>query len=119
MTRYNKESQLQFNPENFCEWELDKANYLIKVARRLGMNTKGYGELNVNPNSGYTYLWLEDYCFTLFMPISCELKKSEIYALWINSNDGHEEEISLTEETILEDLENWCVQLEKGINEDG
>ena len=102
---------------DMCEWEREKAMYLIKVAKDLNMNTNGYGELSVNNNSGYTYLWLEDYMFTLYMPITCDLQKSDIYALWTNFNNGEEIEMSLDESTTLEDLEEWVSELEKGVEE--
>jgi hypothetical protein len=76
------------------------------------MNTKGYGEIAVNNNSGYTYLWLEDYNFTLYMPISCELQKSDVYALYSCFYDGEETEMSLSNDTTLEDLENWASELD-------
>jgi len=41
------------------------------------------------------------------MPINCELVKSDIVALWTNSNTGEEREFNLTEETTLEYIENW------------
>jgi hypothetical protein len=93
--------------DTMCEWEKEKALYLQKIALDLGMRIDGYGELAVNPNSGYTYLWLEDYNFTLYMPISCELKKSDVWALWTNPEDGEEIEISVGRRT-LENLEAWA-----------
>lgn len=99
------------NLNDMCEWEQDKALFLIKVAKSLGMNTKSYGDLAVNPNSGYTYLWLEDYSFTLYMPINCELNKDDVYALWSSPEDGEEVEFKLTESTTLEDLELWAKKL--------
>ena len=99
---------------DMCTWERKKAIFLLEIAENdLGMNTSEYGELAVNTNSGYTYLWLEDYMFTLFMPISCELQKTDIYALWTNFNDGTEEEMQLSNDTTLEDIENWAEELNK------
>jgi hypothetical protein len=71
------------------------------------MNTEGYGMLAVNPNSGYTYLWLDDYEFTLYMPIYCELQTSDVYALYSCPIDGEEEEIELGNKTLAE-LEEWA-----------
>ena len=102
---------------NMGEWERKKALYLIQTAESLGMDTTGYGMLGVNPNSGYTYLWLEDYIFTLYMPISCELIKTDIGALWSNPEDGEEKGIILKENTTLQDLENWSQKLEETIRE--
>lgn len=94
--------------DTMCDWERKKAVYLLHLAETLGMNTSGYGELTVNPNSGHTYLWLEEYDFTLYLPITCELQKSDVLALWTNPNDGEEREIELAESTTLEDLERWA-----------
>ena len=93
------------------KWEMEKAIFLQKTAVDLGMDLTGYGEIGVNPNSGYTYLWLEDYNFTLYMPISCDLKKSDIYALWSNPEDGEEIEKELTNRTTLRMLEDWAEKL--------
>lgn len=106
------------NLEKMTDWERQKAIYLLNLAENeLGMNTSCYGELAVNPCSGYTYLWLENYNFTLYLPIQCELEKSEVYALWTNPCNGEEIEMQLTEETTLEDIENWADTLEKNIEE--
>ena len=97
---------------DMCSWEQKKALYLIKIAEDLGMNTEGYGELAVNENSGYTYLWLEDYPFTLYLPIDCELTKNDVYAIWTNFEDGEEIEINLYDKTLSE-LYSWVEELEK------
>lgn len=99
------------NLNKMCKWERDKAMFLIHVANELGMNTESYGELLVNQSSGYTYLWLEDYNFTLYMPISCDLKLDDIYCLWTNSEDGTEEEISLGNKT-LKEVQDWSDNLD-------
>ena len=95
-----------------CRWELEKAIFLQKTAVDLGMDLTGYGEVSVNPNSGYTYLWLEDYQFTLYMPVNCELKKTQVYALWSNPENGEEIEMPLKNKTTLSMLESWCQNLD-------
>ena len=65
---------------NMCEWERDKALYLVKIAEELGYDTKD-AYIGVNNNSGYTYIWSEWERFTLYMPISCDLQKSDIGAI--------------------------------------
>lgn len=105
------------NYENMVKWELEKAVFLQKIAVDLGMDLTGYGEVAVNPNSGYTYLWLEDYNFTLYMPISCELKKTDIVALWTNSEDGEEIEIDLKNNTTLANIEAWAEKLSDKVNQ--
>lgn len=101
------------NYEKMGKWEMEKAIFLQKTAVDLGMDLTGYGEVAVNQNSGNTYLWLEDYSFTLYMPISCELIKQDICALWTNPNSGEELEFTLLNNTRLIDLENWAGKLDK------
>mgnify|MGYP003650850571 FL=1 len=61
-------------------WELEKAMFLLKTAKELNMDVNtSESILSVNNNSGYTYLWCENYNFTLFMPISCELTRENVY----------------------------------------
>jgi hypothetical protein len=94
--------------DKMCDWERKNAVFLLGVAEKLGMDTGEYGELAVNPNSGYTYLWLEAYNFTLYMPIDCDLRKEDIYAMWTSPEDGEEREMKLTRGTTLEQLERWA-----------
>ena len=110
--------KINANFDKMGSWEIEKASFLILTAKRLGMDISGYGELNVNPNSGYTYLWLEDYCFTLYMPISCDLKESDIWVLWTNMEDGEEIEKTLDEFSDLREIETWCQELYNGIEEE-
>ncbi len=99
------------NINTMVGWEQRKAFYLIQIAQELGMDISGYGEIGVNNNSGYTYLWLEDYMFTLFMPINCELTKTDVWAIWSTPSDGTEEEMELESSTTLQDLQDWAEQL--------
>ena len=111
--KYNirKGEKMEMKINNMCDWERKKAIFLLNIAENLGMDTSSYGELDVNSNSGYTYLWLEDYNFSLYMPISCELQKTDIYALWTNPEDGEEIEIELEDGTTLKYLEDWASSL--------
>jgi len=109
---------MEFKIENMCDWERKKAIFLMGVAEELGYSLKDYGEVALNENSGYVYVWSENYNFSLYMPINCELQKSDVLALWSNSNNGNEEEMNLTEDTTLKDIEEWANNLEKGIEED-
>ena len=105
---------VEMKVNEMCSWVRKKAMFLMDTAEDLGMDTEGYGELAENTtSSGYTYLWLEDYGFTLYMPISCDLKKTDVYALWTNMDDGEEVEMQLKDDTTLEDLEAWVVEQEK------
>jgi hypothetical protein len=90
-----------------CGWERQKAMFLIQTAENLGMDIDCYGEIGVNQNSGYTYLWLEDYQFCLYMPINCELTKGDIWASYSSPENGEEFEIELGKKTLTE-LEGWA-----------
>jgi hypothetical protein len=106
-------TRLRIDLSKMCDWERKKAIFILSVAESLGMNTSRFGELAVNQSSGYTYLWLEDYSFTIYMPITCELKKEEVVALWSCSEDGEEIEFNLKENTTLKELEDWSAGLSK------
>ena len=109
---------MEYKLNDLCNWERKKAVFLMQVADKLGLKyADSYGEVAVNPNSGFTYLWSEDYNFSLYMPINCELVKSDIIALWTNSYNGEEQEFDLTEETTLKDLEDWTEEQEKTVKE--
>jgi hypothetical protein len=93
-------------------WELTKAIYLVTCAKNLGMNLNSYGEIAVNPNSGYTYLWSEDYPFTLYMPIDCKLNEFHVYVLYTNSEDGEETERPLSDFEDIDQIYDWVNSLE-------
>jgi len=101
------------NLNSMVNWERQKAMFLVQQAESLGMDVDGYGELAVNPNSGYTYLWLEDYNFTLYMPITCELVKNDIWALYSCPIDGEEIETDLEDHPTLKELEIWADEQSK------
>jgi len=108
---------MEFKLNDMCDWERQKAVFLMGEAEKLGYNLKDYGEVAVNQNSGYTYIWNEDQNFSLYLPINCELVKSDIVALWTNSENGNEEEMNLTEETTLKDIEDWAQEHENKTKE--
>ena len=97
-----------------CAWERKKAIYLMNIAEnKLNMNLNGYGEIGVNNNTGYTYLWCEDYNFTLYMAINCNLIESDVYVLYTDFTDGEETEESLANFDNLEQIYDWCEEIEK------
>ena len=100
------------NFENMCDWEIQKGAYLILKAKQLGMNLNSYGELAVNPNSGYTYLWLEDYSFSLFMPIWCELTDEDVFVNYFDHITGNEIEEQLSEFSSIDEINKWVSTLE-------
>lgn len=104
---------MEFKLSNMGNWERQKAVFLMGVAEEIGYSLEGYGEVAVNSNSGYVYIWSENYSFSLYMPISCELQKSDIYALWSCGNCGTEEEYNLTKEDDLNTIEEEINKIEK------
>ena len=86
---------------NLCSNAIRKIGLLITKASELGM------EIDITPdegpNSGNVYLWLEDYAFTLYIGLGSD----DIYALWINPEDGEEIEIEV-EGSDLSELESWA-----------
>jgi len=98
--------------EKMTKWEVEKAAFLILMAKDLDMDIHCYGELDINQNSGYTYLWLEDYPFSLYMPINCDLKREDVYVLWTNHQTGEEIEESLEAFNDLKDIYEWVNKLE-------
>jgi hypothetical protein len=96
-----------------CHWERKKAIYLMNVAENeLNMDLDGYGEIGVNNNSGNVYLWIENFNFSLFMPINCELQLTDIYVHHFNFETGKESEKLLTDFDNIKDIYNWIDELE-------
>jgi hypothetical protein len=100
------------NLNKMGSWERRKAMFLLETAESLGMNTNSYGKLGVNQNSRYTYLWLEDYNFTLYVPINCDLTRSDVWILHTNIYDGEETKTTLDNMT-LKDIYSWVDSIEK------
>ena len=92
---------------NLCSNATRKIGLLITKASELGMDVSGYGMADENQNSGYVYLWLEDYPFTLYIGLGSD----SIYALWTNMNDGEEVEVEVGSMS-LDDLMQWTNELE-------
>lgn len=98
---------------DMVKWERQKAIFIMSVAEKLGMDLSSYGQLAVNPNSGYTYLWLDDYNFSLYMPIDCELVKTDIVALWSCPECGEEIETTLKQSDNLNDISERINDIER------
>lgn len=98
---------------NMESWERKKAMFLIETAESLGMDIEGYGGIGVNQNSGYTYLWSEDFPFTLYMPINCELDRNDVYVMFTNYENGDEEEIVLGNRNLKDVYEFYGAQLKE------
>ena len=104
---------MEYKLDDMCDWERRKAIFLMGVAEDLGINLNSYGEVAVSKNSGYVYVWSENYNFSLYMPINCELQKSDIVALWSCLECGQEEETQLREEDTLKDIEERITEISK------
>ena len=92
---------------NLTANELRKAALLITKAADLEMDVGGYGETAVNNSNGNVYLWLEDYPFSLFIPLG---GSDRIHACWSDPYFGDEETIDAHDLT-LHDLEAWAEAL--------
>lgn len=92
--------------EKLQGWELDKALYLIQTANKLGMVLND-AIIDVNNNSGYVYIYSENYDFCLYMPINCELRLKDVYVLYTDMNNGEEFEISMNELLNLKHIKIW------------
>ena len=98
---------MQIN-ENLGNHAYRKIAKLLTKATDLGMDLSGYGEASENQNSGYVYLWLEDYPFTLFISLGAD----EVQALWVSPDNGEETEFSVGSMS-LSDLEKFTWFLDK------
>ena len=98
---------MEITNKNLCSNELRKIALLMTKASDLGMDISGYGVADVNQYSGNTYLWLEDYPFTLFITLGDD----SIWANWSSPMNGEEHEIEVYEATNLDRLEKWANDL--------
>jgi hypothetical protein len=97
--------------EKLQGWELDKALYLIKVANSINMELSEYTIVDVNNNSGYVYLFDDNYNFSLYMPINCDLIKDDVYALYTDFDNGDEHEIDLSTINDVSQIDLWIDEL--------
>lgn len=108
-----KTNEQQF-PAECGEWEAEKIMYIFKAVRQcLGETLWGNAMTGVNPNSGYSWVWSEDYPVSFYMPINCELQPNDVYVLWSNPEDGEEHERQLTDFHSMDDIYSWVEELEK------
>jgi hypothetical protein len=107
---------MTINFDNFKGYDLSKAIYLIQTARNLGMDLRGAGKIEVNNKTGYTDLILDDYGFTLYMPIDCRLNENDVWVLFIDLDNGEEHEERLSNFSDLEEIEEWCIDKIEGLN---
>jgi hypothetical protein len=100
---------MEINNKNLGNKQLRKIALLMTKASDLGMNLSSYGFADENPNSGYTYLWLEDYPFTLYMYSDSE----DVWACWSNPEDGEESVTEVIDGMNLDLLYDWVYDLEQ------
>lgn len=96
--------------ENMTPWEQKKAVYLQSVALDLNIELDDMVEIGVNQSSGYTYLFSYDLPFVLYMPISCELTKDDVWVMTTDNMTGEEYERTLCDAT-QSDLEIWSYKM--------
>ena len=93
--------------KNLCANAIRKVALLITKAAEIDMDLSNYGEAGENGHNGNVYLWLEDYAFSLYIPLS---GSDRIKACWSNIYNG-EEEITDAHDMTLHDLETWAEEL--------
>jgi hypothetical protein len=109
---------MEFRFDTMGEWEIQKAMCICMVAKKkLNWNLSAYGECAVNPNSGYTYLWLEDYYVSLYIPISFDGEMEDnIWVLYTDTMNGDEYEMLLSEFESMNDIGVWvdgCMDIDE------
>jgi hypothetical protein len=87
---------------DLCSNELRKVGLLLQKANDLGLDLDCYGEIGLNKSNGNVYLWSENYHFSLFI----DLGSDTIWACWTNYDDGEEEIIDATNESLYT-LDDW------------
>jgi len=94
--------------KDLCSNAQRKVGLLVNKAAAIGMDITGYGFAGENQNSGNVYLWLEDYAFSLYIPLNSD---DQINAVWSNPDNGEEEFILDISNYSLEELESWASDL--------
>lgn len=100
-------------------WEFEKISYIFRAVReRFGIDLWCHGtQVGVNPHSGYSWVWNEDYPVSWYMPINCELRHEDVYALWSNPEDGQEHECEISAFNSADDIWAWVDELQEGDND--
>jgi hypothetical protein len=96
-------------------WEFEKISYIFRAVReRFGIDLWVHGtQVGVNPNSGCSWVWNEDYPVSWYMPINCELRHEDVYALWSNPENGDEHECEISAFNSADDIWEWVDELSK------
>lgn len=96
--------------KNMGTWEKRKALYLMEVAMDLNIELDETVEIGVNQNSGYVYLFSYELPFVLYLPISCELNRDDVWVSTVDNMSGEEHERVLGDATQSE-LELWAYKV--------
>lgn len=94
---------MEFSIKNASNTQLVNAGKLQVFAGGIGMDLTCYGQIGYNDRYGNTYLWLEDYRFSLFINDSSDT----IEACYSCPVDGEEVFIDADNMTLRE-LEDWA-----------
>jgi len=93
--------------ENMNEVETKKANFLLEVAKKLGMNLSGYKIFSIEQNNKYIILYVDGFDFHL--QVSLDDTKPNVYCYFANMVNGNDSKI-LIEGKSLSELETWHIQ---------
>lgn len=86
---------------------INRLALLLIAVSNLNMDVSGYGQIDVNPNSDYLYVWADDYSFTSYIN-----SDNEINFMWTCGYCGYEHIMEYVEgKTTLEDIEEWVNSL--------
>jgi hypothetical protein len=99
---------MNFNTQTMVNNEIRKLGLLITEASRLGMELTGYGEADVNANTGNVYIWSDDYPFSLYIG----LNDDKVFALHSHYETGDETEKLVSLEDNVHTLYDWAKDLE-------
>jgi hypothetical protein len=104
---------MEININKMCNWERKKSIYLMEIAEnKLNMDLSEYGFCDVNQSNGNVYIWLENYPFSIYLPINCELTESDVIVLYTDNNHGDETELTLDNFDDIDDIYKWIEKIE-------
>lgn len=82
---------------------------LMKESVRLGFKIGGYGEIAYNERSGYTYIWCEDYNFSLCISDFSE----QVEVLYSDPENGEETFRDASKFKSIEEIDEWVEKIQK------
>lgn len=96
---------MEIKLNNVSTKQFKNAGRLLVKAAELGMDVTGYGFIDYNSSHGNTFLWLENYGFSLYISDF----EPKIKALYSCGYDGEETERNVGNS--LDKLEAWALRL--------